>query len=191
MFILLAIPVGIGLGYLLGGRLERLATLDFRWAGLAVAGLVAQLLLFSAPVSGVVGAAGPPLYVLSTIAVLAAVLRNVRRLPGLVLVAIGAAANLAAIAANGGVMPASAEAVAMAGLADTEGFSNSVVLADPALRPLTDVFALPAGVPFANVFSLGDVLIGLGIVVVLAMGMRADTLGGSRGSSPDRDTPLA
>jgi hypothetical protein len=175
VFILFAIPVGIGLGYLLGGRLDRLATLDFRWGGLAVAGLVAQLLLFSAPVAAVVGAAGPPLYLLSTVAVLAAVLRNVRRIPGLILVAIGAAANLAAILANGGVMPASAEAVATAGLADIAGFSNSVVVADPALRPLTDIFALPAALPFANVFSLGDVLIGLGIVVVLAMGMRGRT----------------
>ncbi len=175
MFILFAVPLGIGLGYLLGGRLDRLATLDFRWSGLAVAGLVAQLLLFSGPVAGVIGAAGPPLYLLSTLAVLAAVLRNVRRIPGLILVAIGAATNLAAIVANGGVMPASADAVSTAGLGEVPGFSNSVVLADPALRPLTDIFALPAAWPFANVFSIGDVLIGLGIVLVVAMGMRGRT----------------
>jgi hypothetical protein len=54
-----------------------------------------------------------------------------------------------------------------------EGFLNSAVRADPALVPLTDIYALPAWVPLANVFSIGDVLIGLGIVVVIAIGMRA------------------
>jgi hypothetical protein len=37
---------------------------------------------------------------------------------------------------------------------------------------LTDIFTLPPWVPFANVFSIGDVLIGLGVVVVIALGMR-------------------
>ncbi len=172
MFILFAIPIGVVLGYLLGGRLDRLAELRFHWAWLAVAGLVAQVLLFAGPIANVVGSAGPPLYVASTAAVLIAVLRNLRAIPGLAFVALGAVSNLAAILANGGVMPASPDAVATAGLVDGEGFSNSVVQVDPALRPLTDIFALPAWVPLANVFSVGDVLIGVGIVVVIAMGMR-------------------
>lgn len=171
MFILYAIPLGIVLGYLLGGRLERLAALDFRWAWLAIAGLVAQVALFSTAVSDIVGEAGPPLYVASTAAVLIAVARNVR-IPGMVLVLVGATSNLLAILANGGVMPASPEAAA-ALEAGGEGFSNSVVMTDPALRPLTDIFALPTWIPFANVFSIGDVLIGLGVVAVIALGMRA------------------
>jgi hypothetical protein len=177
VFILFAIPIGIALGYLLGGRLDRLAGLKFHWAWLAIAGLLAQVLLFAGPVADVVGSAGPPLYVASTAAVLIAVLRNLRAIPGLALVALGAVSNLAAILANGGLMPASPEAVATAGLSDEPGFSNSVVLADPALRLLTDIFAIPAWLPLANVFSIGDVLIGAGIVVVVAMGMR--------GRSPD------
>jgi hypothetical protein len=40
------------------------------------------------------------------------------------------------------------------------------------VRPLTDIFALPGWLPFANVFSIGDVLIGVGLVVVIAAGMR-------------------
>jgi hypothetical protein len=42
------------------------------------------------------------------------------------------------------------------------------------LEPLTDVFAIPAGVPLANVFSIGDVLIGVGIAVVIAAAMRRE-----------------
>jgi hypothetical protein len=40
------------------------------------------------------------------------------------------------------------------------------------LEPLTDVFALPAWLPFANVFSAGDVLIAVGVVIVIVGGMR-------------------
>lgn len=179
MFILYAIPVGIVLGWLAGGRLEHLGDVRFRWAGLAIAGLVAQILLFSGPVARAVGDLGPPLYVASTAAVLVAVLRNVT-LPGVALVAAGAALNLAAIAANGGVMPASPEAVAGLPPEEAEGFSNSVVMTDPALWPLTDIFVLPGWVPFANVFSVGDVLIGIGVALVITLGMRAGAGGASR-----------
>ncbi|MEO6208116.1 MAG: DUF5317 family protein [Candidatus Limnocylindrales bacterium] len=170
MFILYAIPIGILVGYLLGGRLDRLGDMRFRWGWLAIAGLIAQVLLFSPPAADMVGAAGPPLYVASTAAVFVAVVRN-WRIPGLALVALGAASNLAAIAANGGIMPASPDAVAVLAT-EGPGFSNSVVVADPALQLLTDIFALPGWVPFANVFSVGDVLIGVGVAVVIALGMR-------------------
>ena len=42
-------------------------------------------------------------------------------------------------------------------------FLNSGVLAHPHLGFLGDVFAIPAGFPLANVFSIGDVLIVLGV----------------------------
>ena len=65
--------------------------------------------------------------------------------------------NLAAIVANGGYMPADPGAIAALGQATRTRYSNSVVVDHPALRPLTDIFALPPWVPFANVFSIGDV----------------------------------
>ena len=174
VFILYAIPIGIVAGYLMGGRLDGLGDIRFRWGWLAIGGLIAQVILFSPPAADIVGGLGPPFYVASTAAVLVAVVRN-WRIPGLALVALGATSNLAAIAANGGIMPASPDAVAILGTEAGSGFSNSVVLSDPALRPLTDVFALPVWVPFANVFSVGDVLIGVGVATVIALGMRRAT----------------
>lgn len=171
MFILYAIPLGILVGYLLGGRLDRLADLHFAWGWLAIAGLVVQVLLFSPLTAGVDPTIGAIVYVASTAAVLAAVLRN-WRIPGLLLVAAGAACNLVAIVANGGIMPTTEAALAAAGLAPDDAFSNSAVLTDPAVPVLTDIFALPAWVPLANVFSVGDVLIGVGVAVVIALGMR-------------------
>ena len=180
MFILYAIPLSIVAGLLMGGRLDRLADVQFRWGWLVFVGLLVQVILFAGPVARAVGDAGPAIYVASTAAVLVAVIRNVR-IPGLAVVAVGAASNLLAIVANGGVMPASPEAVAGLGPAG-EGFSNSVVKADPVLRPLTDVFAMPAWVPLANVFSVGDVLIGVGVALVIALGMR----GHATNADPDR-----
>jgi hypothetical protein len=86
-----------------------------------------------------------------------------RAIPGLWVIALGAVSNGIVIATNGGVMPASAAAVRTAGL-DTapEGFVNSAILDDPNLLFLGDVFAVPDPWPFANVFSVGDVLIAVG-----------------------------
>lgn len=172
MFILYAIPLGILAGYLVGGRLEQLGRLRFRWAPLALAGLAVQVALFSDPLAEVVGNAGPPVYVASTLAVLVAVLRNLD-IPGLAIIAIGACSNLAAILANGGYMPADPDAVASIG-GIAPGYSNSSVTARPALEPLTDIFATPAWLPFSNVFSVGDVLIAAGVTVTIAIAMRTN-----------------
>ena len=172
MFVLLAVPLGIVLGFLLGGRFERLGQLAFRWPWLAIGGLAVQVLLFAPALADRVPAdAGAVVYVLSTAAVLTAVVRNLR-IPGMVLVALGALSNLVAVVANSGVMPTTAAALTAAGLGPADGFSNSAVLADPRLAPLTDIFAIPAAFPLANVFSVGDVLIALGIVLVVALAMR-------------------
>ena len=84
-----------------------------------------------------------------------------RATPGGVLegavVALGAASNFVAIMANGGYMPAALDALQAHGKVTSTVYSNSVVAQNPALAPLTDIFALPAWLPFANVFSVGDV----------------------------------
>ena len=181
MFILYAVPVGLLLGWLLGGRMARLEEVRLRWAAVAVSGLVVQLALFSGPVVERIGAAGTPVYVGSTALVLAALLRNVR-VPGLAVVAVGALSNLAAIVANGGSMPASPAALAALGKTIGSEYSNSVLGTDPALEPLTDVFAMPGWMPMANVFSIGDVLIGVGIAIAIAVAMR----GGASGNLPPK-----
>jgi hypothetical protein len=172
VFIVYAVPVGLVVGLLLGGHVGNLARLHIRWAWLAVAGFVVQLAIYSMQIGDMVGDATPVVYVLSNVAVLAAVLRNLA-LPGMAVIAAGAVCNLAAIIANGGFMPADPGALAIAGV-DTSGPTNSIVVADPALRFLTDIFAIPAAIPLANVFSFGDVLIGIGVATVIAMAMRAD-----------------
>jgi hypothetical protein len=171
MFILYAVLLGLVAGRLMGGGMEGLAQLRLRWSAAIAFGLAAQLALFAAPVAREVGELGPALYVASTILVTAAVLRNAL-IPGMPLVAAGAIANLLAVIANGGFMPASPDALAAAGRAAPTVYSNTVVSSSPWFWPLTDIFALPSWMPLANVFSVGDVLIGLGIAVALILAMR-------------------
>jgi hypothetical protein len=171
VFVLYALVAGVVIGLLTGGRLERLDGLGLRWVPLALVGLAVQLVLFIGPVGDAAGILGPAVYVASTGAVLAFGVRNIR-LTGLPIVAAGAALNLAAIVANGGVMPTTAAAMTAAGLDPTDGFSNSAIVASPALAPLTDIFALPAWLPLANVFSIGDLLIGIGVALAIVAAMR-------------------
>jgi hypothetical protein len=172
MFILYAVVIGLVVGLLVGGRLAGLGEIQLRWSWVILGGLLVQVVLFSEAVSDRVGDLGPPIYIGSTALVIAAILAN-RAVPGMRLVALGAASNLTAIVVNGGYMPASADAAAALGRAHPTSYSNSSIIPDPILAPLTDIFALPAWLPFANVFSIGDILIGIGVALVIVKAMRA------------------
>ena len=102
---------------------------------------------------------GQPMHVF-TFALSGVFLWSNRHLPGALFVALGATLNLVAIAANDGTMPASPWAWRTAGFpVFVDEFENSNVVHNARLPWLGDVFAIPKGWPFANVFSVGDVVI--------------------------------
>src|SRR2546421_5529631 len=143
------------------GRLMKLADLKIRMPLLVVAAIGIQLYItvdFSGPRTGMVDV----LHVASYVIAAAFVWVN-RKIPGMWLIGVGAALNVAAIAANGGVMPATPHALAVAGLpVDIAHFKNSMAIVSPKLSFLGDVFAVPKSIPFSNVFSIGDICIALG-----------------------------
>lgn len=192
MLLLYFVVGGLILGRVAGGRISRLNELPIRWAPLALCGLLIQLALFAQPVASRVGSLGPPLYVASTGIVFAALLRNAR-LPGLALLALGALLNLIVIVANGGWMPSSPDAWAgLNGVAalPTGDYSNSVLAGPGTLLPfLGDVFYLPRPIPLANVFSIGDVLIGVGAAWFLIRAMRGLTEAAGKAGQTPRDAP--
>lgn len=175
MLLLYSIAAGLIVGRLLGGRVRNLEHVHFVWWQLALAGLFVQLVLFAGPVEERVGPEGPAIYVLSTLAVMVALLRNLR-LPGLAIIAVGATLNLVPVLANGGAMPSAPEAwLQLTGVAalPVTHFSNSVLIGRDTLFPfLGDVFVFPRPLPMANVFSIGDAVIALGAVVFLVGAMR-------------------
>jgi Family of unknown function (DUF5317) len=177
---------------LAGGRLSALGELRLRsmWlAGLAFGVQVVLVTLLPDGHETVHRVAHLVTYAL----VGACLLRNLD-LPFAWLVALGGALNLAAIAANGGVMPASAGALATAGLDPAGGgsFANSDFVEGARLAFLGDVFAIPDGWPGANVFSIGDVLLAAGALLALhtICGSRLGLLV-RRSAGPRRGLPTA
>ncbi len=169
----LAFPVlaAVLLGLVLGGSVGRLADLPLRAPWLFLSAVVLQVVAF--PV-GVMPwqtheAVASVLWVASYGLLLIAAVLN-RRLTGVPIVAVGMLLNLAAILANRGTMPVRIEAMHDAGrVAVTQ--ANSTALTDPALPWLVDRWAAPHWIPLANVFSIGDVLIAVGAVVIVLAGM--------------------
>jgi hypothetical protein len=143
MLLLYAIPIGVLLGFVAGGRLAPLGTVRIRWWPLAIGGLLFQVVLFSPTVAGAVGDLGPALYVGSTLVVLAAAGQPAPVRLRLILA--GALLNLLAIVANGGQMPASEAAVhEVHGVRDASAFSNSVVMTESVpFYYLGDIFVFP------------------------------------------------
>jgi hypothetical protein len=104
---------------------------------------------------------------------LACVAVNLRR-PPLMCLGAGLLSNAVTIVANGGYMPASRAALRLAGLPISIQPHNNSVLAGSHthLAFLGDVFALPHAVPLANIFSVGDILIAVGVAWLIADAMR-------------------
>lgn len=162
----------IAAALLRGGSLLNLAQVRLRALPLVFVSLGLQVLIFT-PFTArpVVPYATEALYMLSMALLVAWVALN-RGVPGMLLVAAGVLMNSAAIAANGGYMPVEPLAAQYAGRLD--GYSagavaidnNSLATAEGVrLWLLTDIFPVPAGIPMANVFSLGDVLLTTGIAI--------------------------
>jgi hypothetical protein len=164
MIIPVAAALAALLPLLLGGRMNRLAAVRLHRTGWVVWALLLQIVVIEMVSNG------PPailksMHVLSYLMAAAFLWLN-RRVPGLLLVGLGAASNGITIAINGGTLPARPGALRTAGIdLVADQFVNSGALAHPHLWFLGDVFAIPASWPLANVFSVGDVLIVLGVAV--------------------------
>jgi hypothetical protein len=95
------------------------------------------------------------------------VLLNHRSL-GTLVIGAGGLLNLTAIAANGGVMPASPAALRASGWHPSPGhFANSAAVDHPRLGVIGDVFATPSWFLLHSVFSVGDVVIVVGVAMFL------------------------
>jgi len=169
---------------LLRGQLTRLATVELRGTPLLLGATVVQAVITQLSVDvprDVTEAAHLASYLLAG----AFVWAN-RQLPWLWLAALGGASNFVVIVVNGGVMPASAEALALAGRSGTgTDFANSALIDSPRLWFLGDVFAVPAAWPLANVFSIGDVVLLVGAALLV------HRIAGSRLPGPSRGRAVA
>ncbi len=180
MLILIGVLVGLLLGFALQGRLSNLRLIRLRFLGLVVGALIIQLLIFPLFSSkALLPYATEPLHFLSYGLLFLFILLNARCFP-LLVAGIGAALNVLVIGVNGGYMPSLPEALRLAGeeaIAERliqEGVVGNVIRMAPGvtrLNLLGDRLYLPAWLPGATAFSIGDVIIALGLAAVVAWGM--------------------
>jgi hypothetical protein len=182
MLFLIAILIGLVIGLLGGGRPSHLARLRLRWLWLVPLSLLIQLLIFplfsDAPL---LPYATAPLHLLSYTLVGVWLIANLRVIP-LIVTGVGALANFLVIALNGGRMPASITALQRAGseraaaeLVQYGIYANGVRMGNATrFNVLGDWLYLPEWMPFATAFSIGDVLIMVGLAWLIARGMVAN-----------------
>ena len=181
MIFLYAVLIGIGVGYAMGGRVARLAALRFRALYVLPLARVIQLLIFPLfSEDPLLPVATEALHLVSYGLVFLFLLLNLHIRP-LIAMGVGALANVAAIVANGGRMPASATALERAGLIEAAerlsaaGESGNVLLMSETTRlnALGDWLYLPSWLPGATALSLGDIVIMAGIAWLIVKGMRS------------------
>jgi hypothetical protein len=159
LLLLLTVPAA-------GGRLSALEEVRLRWVWLVALAFAIQVVIVTLAPEGDT-TLHRVVHVMTYALAGACILRNLD-LRFVWVVALGGLLNFVAIAANGGVMPASRGALAAAGLDVRSGdFANSDFVDNAHVRFLGDVFAVPAGWPGANVFSVGDLVMLLGALLVL------------------------
>jgi hypothetical protein len=149
-----------------GGSLTALGRAQVRYAPAIFGALAIQIAIISV-VPGGSPALHRVLYIGSYALAAVFVVAN-RRLAGMGVLALGATLNLIAILANNGVMPASRSAMRTAGiLSSSTDFVNSAAVRHPRLLFLGDIFPVPHAVRFANVYSIGDICIAIGVAIAI------------------------
>jgi MFS family permease len=162
--LLIACLAGFALAWAAGANPRLLVDVRLRWTGLVLGALAIQLLLFAVRVPLPHSISTRNAHLASYVLLLVFGIRN-SRLPGFGLAALGLASNALVIFLNGGRMPVGVSAWADSTGATSDAFVNGVynnvaaASSGSHLAFLGDVFAIPHALPFANTFSIGDVLL--------------------------------
>lgn len=146
---------------LLGGSFGTLATARLRAIGLVPIALAVQVVVISVAT----GLPRPVLAVahVATYAAMGVVVLANRQVIGVVVAGAGGLCNGLVIAINGGTLPASRAAELATRPPTASGLPNSAALAHPHLGFLGDVWATPSWLPLHNVYSIGDVVLLIGV----------------------------
>ncbi len=192
MTLAIACLVGFALAWAAGANPRLLIDVRLRWTVLVLAALGAQILLFEVHMHLPSGVSVTDAHLASYVLLLAFAIRN-SRVPGFALAGLGLACNALVIFLNDGRMPVSAAAwvdsVVNRSHAIAHGAYNNVAAASSGshLAFLGDVFAIPHSLPFANTFSIGDVLLVAGATFfVYRNGRSSDDKPSSRALDPLR-----
>lgn len=166
-FILIALITG----WLRGGGFRRLADLTIESWYLVIASFVIQSSLPFLSSFGFLGYRFP-LLIISYMILIYALIRN-RETIGFLVAAIGTALNFIVILFNGG-MPVDTDGLdneAVAGLASAADGVHVMLGPTTRLSILADIVPYPLPAPFGGTASIGDILLGLGIFLIIQTNM--------------------
>lgn len=167
MLFLLAIVLGLVLGLVTGGSVDNLLRVRFRWPWLVIAAVVVREAVLITALNHVEGAQYVYVLALAGIGVWTAL--HWRRLRGMWVVTSGIAFNLLVILANGARMPVAPE-IAGSALRERHTIGQYVLMgADTRLNFLGDWIRM---YPVPEAYSLGDVLVAVGLAIVVFLAVR-------------------
>ncbi|MGH2355719.1 MAG: DUF5317 domain-containing protein [Chloroflexota bacterium] len=164
-----AILAGVLAGWMRGGQLWAIGAARIRLAWLIPLGLAAQVVMI-----GATGLDVPwwvlPLH-LATYALLFTTIVANWRMSGLPVIGVGLLMNALVIFSNGGLMPQAPETLHVMHAGEEIAIGQHIPRSKDVLLPraqthlwwLSDVVTMPRGSPVQMVFSLGDVVVALGL----------------------------
>lgn len=170
-----SVVLGVAVGLLRGGSLERLAGIRIRLWWLALAAWVLEAVVLASPWSAGLTPVAAPVLALA-MALIGVVLALNWRVPGLGIFLIGLLLNALVMSANGGFMPVSEPALVTANSTwfldemKAEGRLQKSFL----MQPDTPLWFLGDVVPIGlveKVYSPGDLVLALGSFVLVVGGM--------------------
>jgi hypothetical protein len=167
--VLLILVLAVAAGWLSGGHVRNLAHVRLRGTPLVFGAVGLQLVLgVVAALGGPGDVLGRPLLVASQLLLVTFIAAN-RRQPGMPIVLLGFAMNATVIIANG-AMPVDPDALASLGGSATIDPGKHQLLTDATALPwLADIIAV--GV-IRSVVSVGDIVLGAGVAILVVAQMR-------------------
>lgn len=181
MFPLWGLILGLGIGLLRGGRIANLSELRLKSVWIIFASLILQLLIFPTPWSQPLIRIGTEYVHYASYGLIVVFFILNWRVWELWTMAVGMVLNAIVIMANGGYMPASASALLASGKQKAADqllnnpdhiYANTLLMSEQtSLNFLGDWLYVPAWVPLANAFSIGDLVLMTGLAWLIQSAM--------------------